>query len=376
MADLSQLFAPPVAAPKNMGNFGAAAPFAAEFTRRMALNEARELGLSPTQGDEFYKFMGERLFLLGDAEGALMINQERMENQREQAEFAHEVNKDNATLKINAFNADSSRMNARAAQQNADTRLSKEERIAGYSGTMEEINGKHVFVKTDPEGNIVDVKGLSGSSNSVTINPDGSINKTELSKPSVTDMQGKIDTHEVMLQQLEGIEQAFDPELLTYFGKGEAAFANIMDGLGMSSDAQKELITKSTNLATRTFDMFNAYLNMMSGAAITVQEAQRLAFRLPDFGTKWWKGDGPTKFFAKIQEGKRLARLGVARYNYLLNRGRIGELQAAMGNKEAKHGVIPLEAMESIVNARVKELNKQGLPPAEARAVIKQEFGI
>jgi len=79
MADLSNLFGGVPLQPRRAGPFDLAGPKANEFKRKIAIGEAKKFGLSPQSGDEFYRFMGQRLFELGDAEGAQIIEQERAE---------------------------------------------------------------------------------------------------------------------------------------------------------------------------------------------------------------------------------------------------------------------------------------------------------
>ena len=90
MADLSQLFGagigqPPVQRERG-DNFGAGAQFGAELKRKMVMGEVRQQGLTPEDGDQFFQFVGKRLFELGDVEGALSVAQQRQQMMAAQAQ--------------------------------------------------------------------------------------------------------------------------------------------------------------------------------------------------------------------------------------------------------------------------------------------------
>ncbi len=76
MADLSNLFGSPPAprALRPTGFEGGAK--AQEFKRAIVMREALEQDLAPDDGLDFFKFVGRRLFELGDAQGAFAVGQQ------------------------------------------------------------------------------------------------------------------------------------------------------------------------------------------------------------------------------------------------------------------------------------------------------------
>jgi len=121
MADLSHLFGGVPLQPRQAGPFDLAGPKAAEFKRKIAIGEAKKFGLSPQTGDEFYRFMGQRLFELGDAEGAQIIEQERAEQLGAQQRANLEQNR--FALDAARFGFDQQKEDTRAEEKQTDFRL-------------------------------------------------------------------------------------------------------------------------------------------------------------------------------------------------------------------------------------------------------------
>ncbi len=74
MADLSSLFGAAQPARGRRDYFGLAAPHAARFKRQIVMREAMSQDLAPEDGEQFFKFVGRRLFELGDMQGAMAVN--------------------------------------------------------------------------------------------------------------------------------------------------------------------------------------------------------------------------------------------------------------------------------------------------------------
>ena len=76
MADLSSIFAPPRTT-RRSNVFDLQNEYAAQFKRKIVMREAMKQDLAPEDGDDFFQFVGNRLAQLGDAEGALAVQEQR-----------------------------------------------------------------------------------------------------------------------------------------------------------------------------------------------------------------------------------------------------------------------------------------------------------
>ena len=85
MADLSQLFGGVPQAQGRRNPFALSAPHANNIKRRIVMREAMKQDLAPEDGDDFFQFVGNRLFELGDTEGAFAVQQQRQQMQAQQA---------------------------------------------------------------------------------------------------------------------------------------------------------------------------------------------------------------------------------------------------------------------------------------------------
>lgn len=112
MADLSRLFgAPQQQQRRNV--FDLASPKANQFKRQIVMKEAMEQDLAPDDGIDFFKFVGNRLFELGDTEGAMAVSQQaqqlsagqaQAEAQARQQQFDNSVTLEKLDTQSSQFN--------------------------------------------------------------------------------------------------------------------------------------------------------------------------------------------------------------------------------------------------------------------------------
>lgn len=148
----------------------------------------------------------------------------------------------------------------------------------------------------------------------------GSPNVT-LTTGAATGLQNRTLQTQDLLSRLDSIASGFNPEFLTLEGQirqdlnafRERALESI--GIGELSSAERQSLAEFTAFKRDTTNNLSRFVQELSGAAVTEQEARRLAQSLPTLD------DGPTEFQAKLQGAIRDAQRALARNNYALTQG-------------------------------------------------------
>ena len=114
----------------------------------------------------------------------------------------------------------------------------------------------------------------------------------------------------------------------------------------------------------------NQTIKDITGAAMGVQEAERIIATLPNAGADIFSGDSPTEFEAKLNNAITQTKYALARKQYSLRKGLNWENT-------------PLDKMPSIINSRGAEIAKQynldPKKPADLQTINRQlaaEFGV
>lgn len=166
--------------------------------------------------------------------------------------------------------------------------------------------------------------GRPGSGLSVTTNPDGTVSLVQgrgagtqsgLGQATVNKVEGKIVDAEDMIARLGQVEKSFDPSLLTYTGDIERTWLRWKDKAGAASPADKTQLAKYATLRQEGLNNLSQYLNQLSGAAITVQEFERLQKAMPDP-----VNDSPTEFATKLKNVVADTKAAVTRYQEKLGK--------------------------------------------------------
>ena len=113
--------------------------------------------------------------------------------------------------------------------------------------------------------------------------PESSVNisnvvggRQPLTKPTRNKVQDELRSAEESLRRTQRIRETFDPDMLTFLGKGEAAIAEFADRANVSSANQKTLLRKKRAFTQNVNREFNAYRKLITGAAASVQELESL----------------------------------------------------------------------------------------------------
>lgn len=146
---------------------------------------------------------------------------------------------------------------------------------------------------------------------------------------------------------------------------------------------QKDDLVKATAFRATALDNVNQYIKEITGAAMTIAEAERILKTQPNPGmgvmNGIWDADGPDVFKAKLDNMVNKSRLALVRYNYLRRNGFNGSVEEA-----AKE--LSLEGMEKVVNRRASEIRQNLLrqnpkfKDADVMPIVrremKKEFGL
>lgn len=160
------------------------------------------------------------------------------------------------------------------------------------------------------------------------------------------------------LTAIEGLAKPEFQEMGTKWGMWSKALKE-KAGYKLNENEKKSLEDFS-KYRRRAYEHLNKYLNEISGAAITEQEARRLLKTLPDPGENIWDGDSPTEFKAKLEDAMQSARWAIARYNYAMKNG-------------LNWKTISLENMPEIVNERASQIEAEVKRPGMDAGTVRQE---
>jgi hypothetical protein len=149
-------------------------------------------------------------------------------------------------------------------------------------------------------------------STNVTVNH----NPSELEKPVIKSLQETITNSDTQLDLLSDLDAQFTPEFLTLEGDIKSKALATGEYLGRKlSDSQKKYLTDRTTFLADTAENLNAYINSLSGAAVSEQEAERLKLAQPT------TDDSPTEYYAKLQNRVKRVKIARARANLALELG-------------------------------------------------------
>ena len=267
-------------------------------------NRAMEAGADPNQFFEAWK------------NKALMTGQQRLELIKKQADISARGYKPGTKEDALAF----------------------EEAKAGFKGTKWSApkagideNGKQVFFQTNDKGESRLVRGVQPEPKKgmrVTT-PDGTIveiggngGTTDLTPKTKGTIEAKLMGGKEQLARMQAIYSEFKPEyqeIPTRLGK---TWTSIKASFGQNipkEDARS--LTEFKKFQRKSIENINLYIKELTGAQMSVKEADRLRLAQPDPGEKWYSGDDPITFKAKMDDILKATRACVARYEYYKTKG-------------------------------------------------------
>jgi len=199
---------------------------------------------------------------------------------------------------------------------------------------------------------------------------DVSVYTGQLSKTTAGDVEKSVITTADAVTRLNNIQFSYKPEYQNIGFRSKQAWNTLKDKVGTLSPAEKTQLTQYSQYRQNALQNLNQTIKDITGAAMGVQEADRIISTLPNAGTDIWSGDSPTEFEAKLNNAVAQTKYALARKNYALKKGLNWE-------------TTPLDKMPNIINSRGAEIAKQynldPKKPADLNTINRQlaaEFGV
>lgn len=219
-----------------------------------------------------------------------------------------------------------------------------------------------------------DRKGLS-----VTL-PDGTVISEGMSGDITNKTRGAIEERKYnsveSLSRLSAIESEFRPEFLQLGPRWQAMATGWKEKVGAPvSEDDKKAVQEFSKFKRASISNVNRTIKEITGAAMGVQEAQRITAELPNPGQGLFDGDAPTAFKAKLDSAVKDTKRAIMRSNYAL-----------ANNMDPLKTGIELADVDALVDSRgeeVEQVLRQQNPNAaqemidmQVRDQLAKEFGL
>lgn len=187
------------------------------------------------------------------------------------------------------------------------------------------------------------------------------------------------------ISRLDALVNDYDPRYLLKTEKFKAMALDQLESWNLKdlTPEQQQNVIEMSQYHQKALENLNRYIKEITGAQMSEAEAARLMKAMPDPGTEWWKGSGPTKFKAVLDSARKQARLAVIRYNEYLLRGIPLEEIARMQKSDANTLDLDQKELFRLMNVRGKKIEQelvksgfQGNIEAEAENRLKKLYGI
>ena len=192
----------------------------------------------------------------------------------------------------------------------------------------------------------------------------------QLDKSTTSDVQKSVITTADAVTRLNNIQFSYRPEYQNIGFRSKQSWNTLKDKVGILSPAEKTQLTQYSQYKQNALQNLNQTIKDITGAAMGIQEADRIISTLPNAGTNIFDGDSPTEFEAKLNNAIAQTKYALARKNYSLRKGLNWESTA-------------LDKMPNIINSRGAEIAKQynldPKKPADLNTINRQlaaEFGV
>ena len=197
------------------------------------------------------------------------------------------------------------------------------------------------------------------------------VNTGDLSKSTKGKLEEEILTTGNAITRLNQIKASYRPEYQNVKYRAQSAWSELKDKFSSLPEAERNNLQGFVVYRQSALQNLNQTIKDLTGAAMGVQEAERIIAASPNAGTSVFDGDAPTTFQSKLDNQIKQVQYALARKQYSLNKGLRWES-------------IPLERMPALINERGKEIAKQynlnpGKNPADMNTVQRQlaaEFGV
>ena len=223
-------------------------------------------------------------------------------------------------------------------------------------------------IAAPPSGMVIEADGKGGFTMRTGVKGGGMTVKTK------GEVEAKLLGSQESIARLEAIRNEFKPEYQEIGSRlsNEWTGLKAKAGVGVSKEDSKKL-TEYKRFQRRSIENINLYIKEITGAQMSEKEADRLRLAQPDPGEKWYSGDDPVTFKAKLDDVINTGLAVKTRYeNYraqglsdldikrLLKSGKIEPLKNFMPTKKT-------------IDQRGDELASRGMNDKEVMNVLKRE---
>ncbi len=228
-------------------------------------------------------------------------------------------------------------------------------------------------------------KKKGGTDVSVTIGKDGEPNMS-LVKQQIKEQQDNV-AKSVSTQDLLGnIQESLDPKYLEVPERINQLWLAGKDKFGIASEAEQEEIRGFTRFKQAAIEAVNQYIRDITGAQMSVKEAERLSLALAQPGQGIFDGDSPAAFQEKLKNTIANVRRAEQRAKYFLSEGidisydykeQSSDTLNADFETDAKFKMngkmIRLDDMPRIINKKGAEIEKELIEGGmDAKAAVKE----
>lgn len=209
-----------------------------------------------------------------------------------------------------------------------------------------------------------------------------------LGRTAVNDIDEKIVKSVDLLARLDSMAQTFQDRYQTMgtrLGMVGTSWLAKIDPSRISPEQSKELADFARD-RRRGIENVNTTIKDITGAAMSIPEAQRITQQVPNPGTGIFDGDDPITYRAKLNDVIDQTRLALARYAWLKRNNTQLLNQLASRKMEGVESIMPLDRMRDVMNERKNQIFqelRQRSPNASPQQLLpfvgqqlKQEFGI
>jgi hypothetical protein len=209
-----------------------------------------------------------------------------------------------------------------------------------------------------------------------------------LGKTAMNDVDEKIVKSLDQIGRLEGMAQTFQDKYQTIgtrLGMTATGWMAKIDPTKVKPEDARDLAAFAQD-RRRGIENLNLTIKDITGAAMSIPEAQRIMQQVPNPGTGIFDGDDPVTYRAKLSDALDQTRLALARNSWLKRNNPQLLNQLAARKMEGVENVMPLDRMRDVMNERKNQIFqelRQRAPNATPQQLLpfvgqqlKQEFGI
>ena len=265
--------------------------------------------------------------------------------------------------------------------------ISKPETPTGTKQAFNTVTNKPVFateqeIQNNPDTIVPIVRGMQ-----ISTNPDGTFDLTQgalnasgnkLSRKTSGSLESDILTNVDKVNTVQRLVDNFDPKYFEYETQFSAAAMGQMEKAGLKLDpAKQKEFTDYTKYMSEVARVSSAEINDLYGAVLSGNEVQRAKEFIVG------KQDSPTQALEKLNASIRLAKQGIARKQYILKNGLLGE---GPYNKNEAEKILRLSNIDRKIDEVGEKLEQsilQNNPDIEQSELenmvlleLQKEFGI